>query len=102
MEGTSGLGVALTHKTLHHKRPRLAPLIDGKTVKRTGWIGIYDDLQCQVAEFADLEQWFGDLALRNSGVGISRLRIHDVVLWCSVTGEFERTERAGRKILGAS
>ena len=102
MEGTPGIGVALSHKTLHHKRPRLAPLIDGKTVKRTGWIGIYDDLQSQASEFADLEDWFGDLAIRNSGVAISRLRIHDILLWCSVTGELDRAERAGRKILDGS
>jgi hypothetical protein len=84
------VGVALTHKTLHHKRPWLYPLIDGQTLKACSdgfaWKTIHNDLNQEGGEpFAHLEGWFADLVAQREGcVPLSRLRLHDILLWCRI------------------
>jgi hypothetical protein len=102
---TPDIGVALTHKVLHHKRPRLFPLIDGQTAKPLGqgtaWKTIHDDLKGDSAAFAALETWFSELVRWWSGcVALSRLRLHDILLWCAVMTE-QRGEAvtAGKKFI---
>jgi len=87
MIGAPGVGVALTHKVLHHKRPALAPLLDNLTAKvlRSGdgaWSMIYTELNGHASEWEDLEDWFAGQASARSGVPLTRLRMHDIVLWC--------------------
>jgi hypothetical protein len=91
--------VALTHKVLHHKRPSLFPLIDGRTLgwlqdaswdrrgQRSAWAQIHHELVSSQDEFALLEEWFArEIAARHeSFVELTRLRIHDILLVpCSI------------------
>jgi hypothetical protein len=89
MMSTPELGVALTHKTLHHKRPSLFPLIDGQTVHALGeevWRTIHQDLNQGDGEpFEQLESWFRTLVgERGGGVELTRLRLHDILLWSAI------------------
>ncbi|MGI9032516.1 MAG: DUF6308 family protein [Acidimicrobiales bacterium] len=101
--GIPGVGVAVTHKTLHHKRPRLCPLLDGKTVPyyRDGhpWAGIHRELTAHEAEFRDLEAWFAERADARGGVGLSRLRLHDILLWCHATKNRTPCDALGRELV---
>jgi hypothetical protein len=97
---TPEIGTALTHKVLHHKRPRLFPLLDNETAPHLGresaWVQIHDDLTSQEKAFDELEVWFADeAAKRNGAVPLSRLRVHDILVWCWVTGQRDEAERQG-------
>lgn len=105
-------GVALTHKVLHHRLPHLVPLLDNETAPRLGtqarsrgltsaWAQIHEDLALQASEFADLEDWFQKEATSRSLVPLTRLRLHDILLWCAVTGKRERAEALGRSVLSS-
>lgn len=99
------LGVALTHKVLHHKRPKLFPLIDRQTVAALGkqaWLTIHGDLnQAQGEPFEELETWFADLVKDQKGcVPLSRLRLHDILLWCRIIpGQQDEAMRMGSRFL---
>jgi hypothetical protein len=112
MRGTAGLGVARIHKVLHHKRPEHFPLIDGRTVDSLSaawsegsgdgsWATIHRDLQEQDGIFEELEGWFRERAQAVHGWPpsrpLSRLRIHDILLWCDVSDERGEAHEAGRQ-----
>ena len=88
---TDDVGVALTHKLLHHKRPDLFPLIDGLTAPRLEphtdgdvrlWGVVHRQLRANAAEFAALERTFAELMNEAEGdVRLTRLRLHDILLW---------------------
>jgi hypothetical protein len=83
--GLDGVKVAITHKTLHHKRPWLFPMLDSRTREALGgvnaWAAIHKDLTTQQVQFQELEDWFAARAASEHGVPLTRLRIHDILLW---------------------
>lgn len=108
--GVEGVDVARAHKILHHKRPRLFPLIDNKTLPSLAphaWCTIHEDLtectegwtwlearvderlphdgQCKVDESADPR--------------LSRLRLHDILLWCKATKRWTIALELGEEIV---
>jgi len=100
---TPGIDVAVTHKFLHHKRPRLCPLLDGLTIHSLGrdsWVKIYDDVNDGREDFEHLETWFAGQAASRGGVELSRIRIHDILLWCSARGHSEAARSEGADLLG--
>lgn len=102
IESVPGCGVAKTHKILHHAWPHLFPLIDRQTMTKIGqnmWLTVHDDLQRESEAFDELEVWFATLAGARGGVALMRLRLYDILLWCSVTGEDEEAEKTGRDVL---
>jgi hypothetical protein len=99
IESVPGCGLTKTHKILHHAWPHLFPLIDRQTRTRLGdnlWLTIYDDLKRHEGEFDELETWFATLAGTRGGVALTRLRLHDILLWCGVTEEANGAGRFGR------
>ncbi len=92
---TPGLRVARVHKMLHHKRPRLVPLLDNKTVKpirvaadarRCGsWQLIYDEIHAHAEHFQILANEFEVLATGIDDVSLSWLRLYDILVWMKVT-----------------
>jgi hypothetical protein len=103
--GAPFVNIAVCHKTLHHKRPDVFPLLDRRTVKQlpkgSAWPAIHRDLNEAPAEFADLERRFATLAAANGGVALTRLRIHDVLLWCDASSVTDAARKAGRRWLEA-
>jgi len=105
--GTPGVGIALTHKILHHKHPSVFPLLDGKTRElladrvpdMNAWQVIHSELGAAAGPFTGLERWFAELAVAEGGVPITRLRIHDIVLWCDAVGQAEVAQKAGAAFL---
>lgn len=102
--GLPGVNVAITHKTLHHKRPWLFPVLDEKTRKAMGgkvvWPVIHKDLTRYAFEFEELERWFATLASHKGGVQLTRLRIHDILLWGCISRNGAGLPAAGRGVLG--
>lgn len=101
--GVEGSAIAVTHKLLHHKRPRLFPLLDNKTADlllptndegATLWQQIHSDLTTTSAEWEDLERWFAQHAAERGGVALARTRLHDILLWCDAT-ECTESSRGG-------
>jgi hypothetical protein len=95
---TPHVGVAVTHKLLHHKLPRLAPLLDGVTGRilsrrrvalecSSRWAVILNDLRRQAEQFESLEFFQAALAGPRGTRPLLRLRIHDILLWCEATGQ---------------
>ncbi|MEV5632056.1 DUF6308 family protein [Micromonospora tulbaghiae] len=92
---TPGLDIARVHKALHHKRPRLVPLLDKKTVEPiataaraarcTLWQLIYDEIHAHAEDFTVLADEFDKIAAREQGVPLSRLRLYDILLWMAMT-----------------
>lgn len=101
--GVNGVDVAVCHKILHHKRPSTFPLLDRVTegAYRPGeaWVGIHDDLSENREQFVALEEWFGTLATDDRDVQLKRLRLHDILLWCSRTNERAEAAQLGQEIL---
>ncbi len=99
--GLDNVNVAKTYKTLHHKRPWLFPNFDTKTMHAMGnegaWQALHDELNTQATQFTELEQWFAVEATERGGVAITRLRIHDVLLW----GALEEGGQERRRLLDA-
>lgn len=85
------VGVALTHKVLHHKRPSLFPLIDNLTLELleagNAWGHIHRDLTEQGDAFDHLESWFSELADHRRTRPLTRLRLHDILLWWAATSQ---------------
>lgn len=100
--GAHYCGVAVTHKTLHHKRPDLFPLLDRKTLKKLGpkdaWGQIHDDLVATPDAWAELEERFTAEAQRREGVCLTRLRLHDILVWTDTTGDWDAARDAGREL----
>ncbi len=92
---TPGLGIARVHKMLHHKRPRLVPLLDNETVKPIraaadgkacgSWQLIHDEIHAHAEHFQTLADEFGELATGIDDVSLSWLRLHDILVWMKVT-----------------
>jgi hypothetical protein len=104
---TDHVEVALTHKLLHHKRPRLFPLIDRQTrprlVAQVGaqagriWAVIHRELSRNVEQFDRLEAGLARLLTRSDDVRLERLRLHDILLWLDVTRQRQVAADAGRR-----
>ena len=104
--GLDNVGPAITYKTLHRKRPRFFPIFDNQTVHKMGgtlaWQVLHDELTKQSTQFSHLEQWFAVEATKRGGVHLSRLRIHDILLWAATTrpgSEREALAQAGQDVL---
>jgi hypothetical protein len=66
---------------------------------------LHAELQDQAAQFIHLEQWSAVQAAERGGVGLTRLRIHDILHWGAIArggAERERLIRVGRDALGRS
>jgi len=102
--GLHGVDRAITHKLLHRKRPWLFPMLDSVTTAHLGgvraWATIWEDLTRHEQEFAALEDWFATLASAHDGVRLTRLRIHDILLWGELSGDRPAMESLGRQFLG--
>jgi hypothetical protein len=102
-----GFDIARVHKVLHHKRPEQFPLLDRRTralIRRHRkdrttalWDVILSDLQANAGQFEELEEWF-DLFRVQKGipsppgttpVSLTRLRIHDILIWCKADKRHE-------------
>jgi hypothetical protein len=101
---TEDVKVALTHKLLHHKRPDLFPLIDRKTEPLLAahtdesaglWAVVHSELNANQRQFTALETTFAELVDGEGDVPLTRLRLHDVLLWLIATGYWDRAVTAG-------
>jgi hypothetical protein len=91
---TPGLGIARVHKVLHHKRPRLVPLLDNETVKPIraaadakacgSWQLIHDEIHAHAEHFQTLAGEFDELAAGIGDVSLSWLRLYDILVWRKV------------------
>jgi len=98
-------GVSHWHVTasLHHRYPRLFPLLHTATRwslfphGREGDSGVEAVVHRELLRSADV---FAELeaALRAEGIALTRLRLHDVLLWLSATLRFEHAVAAGADI----
>ena len=96
VESVPGCGRTKTHKLLHHAWPHLFPLIDNTTGPRLGenmWLRVHGDLNDYRQEFSELEQWFAAEAASQEGVSLTRLRLHDILLWWRV--HYETSQSSG-------
>jgi Family of unknown function (DUF6308) len=96
--GLGDVGVAITYKTLHHKRPWFFPTFDNETLavmRRCGrpWQTLHVELTSQAKQFEHLEQWFAAQAIERGGTCLTRLRIHDILLWGGTTRSGAERER---------
>ncbi len=100
LNGVYNVNTATSHKILHHKRPWQFPLLDSETQacyrdRNSTWAEIATELRRHEDEFTQLESWFADLAAQEGGVSLTRLRLHDILLWCKATGQWEKVKIAG-------
>ena len=83
--GVPYVEATITHKTLHHLRPKVFPMLDSLTLHvlghREAWRTVHRELVTQAARFDELEAWFAELAAERRGEPLSRLRIHDILVW---------------------
>ena len=102
---TDGVEIALTHKLLHHERPDLFPLIDGKTGPRLAahtdesaglWAVVHRELNANRHQFTALEATSAELVNGEDEVPLTRLRLHDVLLSLIATGYWDRAVARGR------
>jgi hypothetical protein len=102
--GLRGVDRAITHKLLHRKRPWLFPMLDSVTTRHLGglraWATINCDLNQHKQEFVALEEWFAELASAQDGVQLTRLRIHDILLWAELSGNSQEMRDLGRPFMG--
>lgn len=103
LESAPSVGIAVAHKTLHHKMPAHFPLLDGQTAAALGnrslWVQIHTDLARQATTWEELEDWFGVLAELNRGVALTRLRLHDILLWLDHVGRRGPARQHGQAFL---
>lgn len=92
MMSPKNIKLAIAHKILHHKRPRLFPLIDRRTqpiIASTSapdlWTQIHRDLRGNDTQFDYLEQVLEEQCKSQNTPALGRLRIHDILLWCHAT-----------------
>lgn len=99
--GLDDVGVAIAYKTLHRKRPWFFPIFDNGTVAKMGgpraWQVLHDELRGQSAQFTHLEQWLAAEAKNRGGAHLTRLRIHDILLWAADCRD--ALMRAGQDVL---
>lgn len=98
-----GIERARTHKILHHKRPDVFPLLDNETadyVSPDPWGKIHDDLLATADAWESLEDQLNDRLRGEAGcVELTRLRLHDILLWCRATGRTTLAQELGAEIL---
>jgi hypothetical protein len=79
-------------------------MLDSVTTAHLGgfgaWVTIWQDLTRHEQEFVALEGWFATLASAHDGVQLTRLRIHDIMLWGELSGDRPIMESLGRQFLG--
>ncbi len=84
-DAVPGVAFTIAHKTLHHKRPELFPLLDNVTEQvlpyGASWTLIHKDLTTQSEAFAALEEWFAVEAKNRKRPSLTRLRMHDIIVW---------------------
>lgn len=102
--GGDKVGVAVTHKTLHHKRPTVFPLIDNLTLTELAgpdgaWPVIHSELTSRRAEWAILEERFQAFSQRRGAASLGRLRMHDILLWSRCNGSLEVAREEGERII---
>lgn len=108
--GVEGVDVARAHKILHHKRPKLFPLIDNKTLPSLAphaWSRIHKDLtECSEGwtwlEARVDERLSHDVDTKvheSTDPRVSRLRLHDILLWCKATKRWTIALELGEQIL---
>lgn len=94
-----GVEPTLAHNVLHHKRPWLFPLLDNETLKSMryvdSWNIIHRDLTNHDAQFQTLEQFIADEVASRGGVPLSRLRIHDILVWTTMQNQRHMARDAG-------
>jgi hypothetical protein len=102
---TDGVKTALTHKLLHHKRPGLFPLIDNLTApylkahkddKVRLWGVVHGELTANVEQFDALERTLADLVDGDDDVPLTRLRLHDILLWLKASKKWPHAMKQGR------
>ena len=96
-----GIDIATTHKILHHKRPKFFPLIDNQTKKKLAphsWLIIYENLKDNPSGWQQLETDIATEARNRSHVALTRLRLHDILLWTHVTGRATTAQRLGQHL----
>jgi Family of unknown function (DUF6308) len=108
MMATPGVGVALTHKVLHHKQPEIFPLLDNLTMEklsgrhagRSAWQQVHADIATSREEFENLSSEFAQLAAARAGVALSLTRLYDILLWLMAKegGEWEAAVAAGQAV----
>jgi hypothetical protein len=94
VEGVPGSGIAVTDKVLHHKRPSIFPLLDNKTYAELGsppdpWRHIHQDLTATAQAWQELDRAFAEAATNRQGVPVTRLRLHDILLWAQAVGAWD-------------
>ena len=100
--GVEGIVLARTHKILLHKRPAVCPLIDNQTVGRLGnaaWAAIHDDLCQSDVAWSTLESEIERLLVSRNGIALTRLRLHDIVLWTKAMHRWDTALRLGAQEL---
>lgn len=102
--GVDGMRPASSHKILHHKRPDLFPLLDSETRKvlasRDPWHAVWSDVTgLPAAQLTELTRRFAVLAAESGTVPLTRLRVHDVLLWCHAHRQREPAAKAGAALL---
>ena len=101
LDAVDGVGFTVAHKTLHHKRPALFPLLDNVTTKKPflpykqSWELIHRDLAAQARPFAALEKWFADEAAARDRPRLTRLRMHDIIVWLTGKKQWGAAVAAG-------
>jgi hypothetical protein len=108
MMATPNVGIALTHKVLHHKQPTLFPLLDnltaaklsGRPADRSLWQQVHAEIGRSRGEFEDLRSWFAETAALRDATALSLPRLHDILLWLNAKGpaEWRAALEAGRKV----
>jgi hypothetical protein len=96
---TPDIGVALTHKVLHHKYPALFPLVDGQTAnvlrpaghasRLNVWQVIWADINDNQAELQQLRSWFAEQAGQRGHIPLELLRLHDILTWLHALREWD-------------
>lgn len=104
--GAKGIDLARTHKILHHKRPEVFPLVDNETYKllaadRGAWTTIHDDLTSAKQTWERLEGRVNEVLAANNSPVLTRLRMHDILVWTEATGRRAAAEDHGRRYLGS-
>lgn len=97
------IGMVNGHAILHHKRPATFPILDESTIELFAegweWRQIHQELNTYADEFEAIEWMFGRVAEDRQGVLLTRLRIHDIALWCCANGQAEIAADLGRPFL---
>jgi len=103
LDAVPGVGFTIAHKTLHHKRPAVFPLLDNETTRDclpydASWMIIHSDLTTQARSFNALEKWFAAEAAARKRPGLTRLRMHDIIVWLKVKGQWDDAVADGAKL----